>query len=77
HQIVILVGSFTAQIGDPTGKNKSRQPLNVDQVQKNAETYINQLSKIIDVDKAEIVFNSDWLDHLPFSDVIQLLSKVT
>ena len=77
HQIVILVGSFTAQIGDPTGKNKSRQPLNADQVQKNAETYINQLSKIIDVNKAEIVFNSDWLDHLPFSDVIQLLSKVT
>ncbi|MFV0155091.1 tyrosine--tRNA ligase [uncultured Empedobacter sp.] len=77
HQIVILVGSFTAQIGDPTGKNKSRQPLNADQVQKNAETYINQLSKIINIDKAEIVFNSDWLDHLPFSDVIQLLSKVT
>lgn len=77
HQIVILVGSFTAQIGDPTGKNKSRQPLNAEQVQKNAETYINQLSKIIDVDKAEIVFNSDWLDKLPFSDVIQLLSKVT
>ncbi|MGV0924178.1 tyrosine--tRNA ligase [Empedobacter tilapiae] len=77
HQIVILVGSFTAQIGDPTGKNKSRQPLNADQVQKNAETYINQLSKIIDVEKAEIVFNSDWLDKLPFSEVIQLLSKVT
>lgn len=77
HQIIILVGSFTAQIGDPTGKNKSRQPLNADQVQKNAETYINQLSKIIDVKKAEIVFNSDWLDQLPFSDVIQLLSKVT
>ena len=77
HQIVILVGSFTAQIGDPTGKNKSRQPLNAEQVQNNAETYINQLSKIIDVEKAEIVFNSDWLDQLPFSDVIQLLSKVT
>lgn len=77
HQIVILVGSFTAQIGDPTGKNKSRQPLNADQVQKNAETYINQLSKIIDIEKAEIVFNSDWLDKLAFSEVIQLLSKVT
>ncbi len=72
-----MVGSFTAQIGDPTGKNKSRQPLNAKQVQNNAETYINQLSKIIDVDKAEIVFNSDWLDHLPFTDVIKLLSKVT
>jgi len=77
HQIVILVGNFTAQIGDPTGKNKSRQPLSAIQVQQNAETYINQLSKIIDVTKAEIVFNSDWLDSLPFSEVLQLLSKVT
>ncbi|WP_313580804.1 tyrosine--tRNA ligase [Chishuiella sp.] len=77
HQIVILVGSFTAQIGDPTGKNKSRKPLNLNQVQENAETYIKQLSKIIDVEQAEIMFNSDWLNQLPFSDVLQLLSKVT
>src|SRR5690606_12094171 len=48
HQIVILVGSFTARIGDPTGKNKSRKPLTVEDVQHNAETYLNQLSKIID-----------------------------
>ena len=77
HKIVILVGSFTARIGDPTGKNKSRKPLSIDDVQHNAQTYLNQLSKIIDVDKAEIMFNSDWLDQLSFSDVIQLLSKVT
>lgn len=77
HQIVILVGSFTARIGDPTGKNKSRKPLSVEAVQHNAQTYLNQLSKIIDVDKAKIVFNSEWLDGLPFSEVIQLLSKVT
>jgi tyrosyl-tRNA synthetase len=77
HQIVILVGSFTARIGDPTGKNKSRKPLSVVDVQHNAQTYLNQLSQIIDVDKAKIVFNSDWLDQLSFSDVIQILSKVT
>lgn len=77
HKIVILVGSFTARIGDPTGKNKSRKPLTIDEVQHNAQTYLNQLSKIIDIEKAEIMFNSDWLDHLSFSDVIQLLSKVT
>ncbi|WP_437921566.1 tyrosine--tRNA ligase [Sphingobacterium sp. LRF_L2] len=77
HQIVILVGSFTARIGDPTGKNKSRKPLSLDDVQTNAQTYINQLSKVIDVDKAQIVFNSDWLDHLPFTEVIRLLSNVT
>lgn len=77
HQIVILVGSFTARIGDPTGKNKIRKPLSAEDVKHNAETYINQLSKIIDVEKAEIVFNSEWLDALPFSEVIQLMSKVT
>ncbi len=77
HQIVIVVGSFTARIGDPTGKNKARKPLSIEDVQHNAETYINQLSKVIDVNKTKIVFNSDWLDALPFSEVIQLMSKVT
>lgn len=77
HQIIIVVGSFTARIGDPTGKNKARKPLSAEDVQHNAQTYINQLSKIIDVEKTKIVFNSDWLDALNFSEVIQLLSKVT
>jgi len=77
HQIIIIVGSFTARIGDPTGKNKARKPLSTEEVQHNAETYINQLSKIIDVEKTKIVFNSDWLDSLNFSEVIQLMSKVT
>ncbi|QBJ86471.1 tyrosine--tRNA ligase [Chryseobacterium gleum] len=77
HQIIIVVGSFTARIGDPSGKNKARKPLSAEEVQHNAQTYINQLSKIIDVRKTKIVFNSDWLDTLNFSDVIQLLSKVT
>lgn len=77
HKIVIVVGSFTARIGDPTGKNKSRKPLSIEEVQHNAETYISQLSKIIDVEKAKIVFNSEWLDELPFSEVIQIMSNVT
>ncbi len=77
HQIIIVVGSFTARIGDPTGKNKARKPLSAEEVQHNAQTYINQLSKVIDVQKTKIVFNSDWLDVLAFSEVIQLLSKVT
>lgn len=77
HQIVILVGNFTARIGDPTGKNKSRKPLSSEDVQHNAETYLNQLSKIIDVEKVKIVFNSEWLDKLSFTEVIQILSKVT
>jgi tyrosyl-tRNA synthetase len=77
HQIIIVVGSFTARIGDPTGKNKARKPLSAKEVQHNAQTYINQLSKVIDIEKTKIVFNSDWLDALGFSEVIQLLSKVT
>ncbi|WP_250254534.1 tyrosine--tRNA ligase [Chryseobacterium sp. Marseille-Q3244] len=77
HQVIIVVGSFTARIGDPTGKNKARKPLSTEDVQHNAQTYINQLSKIIDVERTKIVFNSDWLDALNFSEVIQLLSKVT
>ncbi|MCJ7933070.1 MAG: tyrosine--tRNA ligase [Chryseobacterium sp.] len=77
HQIVIVVGSFTARIGDPTGKNKARKPLNAEEVKHNAQTYINQLSTIIDVKKTKILFNSDWLDALDFSEVIQLMSKVT
>ncbi|SHL88074.1 tyrosyl-tRNA synthetase [Chryseobacterium contaminans] len=77
HQIIIVVGSFTARIGDPTGKNKARKALSAEDVHHNAQTYINQLSKIINVEKTKIVFNSDWLDALNFSEVIQLLSKVT
>jgi tyrosyl-tRNA synthetase len=77
HKIIIVVGSFTARIGDPTGKNKARKPLSAEEVQHNAQTYINQLSKVLDIEKTEIVFNSDWLDALDFSEVIQLLSKVT
>lgn len=77
HTIIIIVGSFTARIGDPTGKNKARKPLNIDEVKHNAQTYIDQLSKIINIKKTEIVFNSDWLDNLNFSEVIQLMSKVT
>lgn len=77
HKIIIVVGSFTARIGDPTGKNKARKPLSAEDVQHNAQTYINQLSKVLDIEKTEIVFNSDWLDALDFSEVIQLLSKVT
>ncbi|MFP3597677.1 tyrosine--tRNA ligase [Chryseobacterium sp. SIMBA_029] len=77
HEVIIVVGSFTARIGDPTGKNKARKPLSTEEVQHNAQTYISQLSKVIDIEKTKIVFNSDWLDALSFSEVIQLMSKVT
>ncbi len=77
HRVIILVGSFTARIGDPSGKNKSRPPLDKDMVMRNAQTYIEQVGKIIDVEKCTLVYNSDWLDALPFSEVLQIMSKVT
>lgn len=77
HSIVIIVGSFTAQIGDPTGKNKSRKPLSKAEVLHNADTYLRQLGKIIDTEKCRIAFNSDWLNSLGFADILQLLAKVT
>ncbi len=77
HRIIIVNGSFTARIGDPTGKNKSRPPLSKEEVAVNAQTYVNQLSKILDVSRCEIRYNSEWLDALQLTDMIQLLSKVT
>jgi len=77
HQVIIVVGSFTARIGDPTGKNKARKPLSSEDVAHNAQTYISQLSKILDPEKTQVIFNSDWLNALSFSEVIQLMSKVT
>ncbi|WP_153395137.1 tyrosine--tRNA ligase [Chryseobacterium vaccae] len=77
HQVIIVVGSFTARIGDPTGKNKARKPLTAEEVNHNAQTYISQLSKVLDPEKTQVVFNSDWLDAVSFSEVIQLMSKVT
>jgi tyrosyl-tRNA synthetase len=77
HRIIIVIGSFTARIGDPTGKNKSRPPLSKEDVAVNAQTYVNQLSKILDVERCEIRYNSEWLDAMQLTDMIQLLSKVT
>ncbi|WP_211236704.1 tyrosine--tRNA ligase [Sporocytophaga myxococcoides] len=77
HLIVIIIGDFTARIGDPTGKNKSRPPLNEDQVKENAKTYVAQLSKILDISKCSIRYNSEWLEGMNLSNAIQLLSQVT
>jgi tyrosyl-tRNA synthetase len=77
HRIVIIVGSFTAQIGDPTGKNKSRKPLSKEAVMENAATYIKQLAKVVDPTKCEVRFNDEWLGSLCFNAILELLSKVT
>ncbi|MGV3540757.1 MAG: tyrosine--tRNA ligase [Rufibacter sp.] len=77
HTVVIIIGDFTARIGDPTGKNKSRPPLSADQVQVNAQTYVNQLAKVLDMSKCAIRYNSEWLGALDLTQAVKLLSQVT
>ena len=75
HKVLFLIGDFTARIGDPTGKNVTRQPLSSEQIVENAATYTEQVFKILDPGATEVVFNSHWLGTLAFSDVIQLAAK--
>lgn len=77
HKAVLVIGDFTARIGDPTGKSKTRPPLSVEQITKNQETYVAQASRILDMSKLTIVYNSQWLSKLDFQEMIHLCSKVT
>tara|TARA_R110000850_G_scaffold202967_25_gene329134 strand:- start:1212 stop:2375 length:1164 start_codon:yes stop_codon:yes gene_type:complete len=77
HQAVLIIGDFTAQIGDPTGRSKTRPPLSREDILANAETYQEQAFRILDRDKTEIVFNGEWFNKMSFSDVIQLNARVT
>ncbi len=77
HKIVIIIGDLTARIGDPTGRNKTRPPLTQEEVRINSQTYLDQLSKIIDLSKAEIRFNSEWFNKLNITDIIDIISKLT
>ena len=77
HQAVLIIGDFTAQIGDPTGRSKTRPPLSREEILSNAETYQEQAFHILDRDKTEIVFNGEWFNKMTFSDVIQLNARVT
>lgn len=77
HQIVFLIGDFTGMIGDPSGKSVTRPPLTREQVLDNAETYKQQVFKILDEDKTEVVFNSSWLEKLTPADFIRLASQYT
>ncbi len=74
HQIVFLIGDFTSLIGDPSGRNAARPPLSPEQIQVNLKTYVDQARKILDMDKAELRFNSEWLGKLDFRGVIGLAS---
>lgn len=77
HQILFLIGDFTGMIGDPTGKNITRKPLTREQVLENAQTYQQQVGKILDLNKTDICFNSQWMDKLSSSDLIQLAATHT
>lgn len=77
HKIIFLIGDFTAMIGDPTGKNVTRQPLSNEQIQANAHTYEQQVFKILDPDKTEVVFNSKWMHELGSEGLIKLAAKYT
>ena len=77
HQIVLLFGNFTGQIGDPSGKDKTRPMRNQEELENNAKDYLEQVSKILDVDKVEVVWNADWLAKMNFADVAKLASNFT
>lgn len=77
HQIVFIVGDFTAMIGDPTGKNETRPPLTMEEVKEYAKTYASQAFKVLDQEKTELVYNSEWMNPMSPSDFIRLSSQYT
>lgn len=77
HQAILIIGDFTAMIGDPSGRNATRPPLTFQEAQENAKSYWEQAKKIMDPDRTKIVHNSEWLQKMNFEDVIKLASKYT
>jgi tyrosyl-tRNA synthetase len=77
HQVIFLIGDFTGMIGDPTGRNVTRPPLTREQIEENAKTYLNQASLVLDREKTEIRYNSEWCDALGSRGLIQLASRWT
>ncbi len=77
HEILFLIGDFTAMIGDPTGKSATRPPLTPEEIAKNAETYKEQVFKILDPEKTQVVFNSEWMGKMGAADMVRLASTQT
>lgn len=77
HTPIFLVGDFTARIGDPSGRNKARPALTAEQVEQNARTYVDQVSKLIDVAATELRFNGEWMDEMTSADFVRLCSQGT
>lgn len=77
HTVVFIIGDFTAMIGDPSGRNELRKPLTREQTKKNAQDYLNEAGKILDIKKLEVRFNSEWLDTFGIAGIHELMSKIT
>ena len=77
HQAILIVGDFTGMIGDPTGRSKTRPALSLEETRENGRTYFEQASAILDPEKTEILYNSEWLDEMSFSDVIHMAGQYT
>ncbi|MBC8143441.1 MAG: tyrosine--tRNA ligase, partial [Armatimonadetes bacterium] len=77
HTVVIIIGDYTALIGDPSGRSATRPMLTKEEIQANATTYVDQLATILDRDKTEVRFNSEWLGAMGFADVVTLTAKMT
>ena len=77
HQAVLVIGDFTAMIGDPSGRNKTRPPLDLEQARENAKSYVDQAKIILDINTLKVKYNADWLNKLNFNDIVKLTSKYT
>lgn len=77
HEVVFLIGDFTGRIGDPSGRDKTRPPLTEEDILSNAQTYIEQVSKILNPDKLRVEYNSSWLDNLTFGELIKMAANTT
>jgi tyrosyl-tRNA synthetase len=77
HEVTLIIGDFTASIGDPSGRNAMRPPLSREQIEANMQTYREQAGKVLDLDRVKIRYNSEWLSRLDFSEVVRLVSHVT
>jgi len=77
HQVVFIIGDYTATIGDPSGKSKTRPALSIEEVKENAKSYFDQVGQILDLEKTEIHYNSEWFSKLNFEDILKLTAKFT
>ncbi|HEY2476206.1 MAG TPA: tyrosine--tRNA ligase [Candidatus Cybelea sp.] len=77
HRVTLIIGDFTARIGDPSGRNVTRPQLSTEEIEANMQTYREQAGKVLDLERIEIRYNSQWLDKLGFADLVKLLAKAT